>query len=367
MTASETLSQMAAPLLAWFDKNKRVLPFRTLSTPYRVWVSEIMLQQTRVSAALPYFERFMAELPTVADLAACPPDRLNKLWEGLGYYSRVRNLQKAARIVMDEHGGNLPADYTALKKLPGVGEYTAGAIASISFGLPEVAVDGNVLRVFSRLLNDSGNVLHPDTKKALSACVRTAQPPERPGAYNEALMELGALVCIPNGAPLCGECPLASLCAARALGTQDTLPVKTPLKARKLLPYTVLAVLCGDSVLLTQRPGTGLLAGLWLPVLCEGTLTDKEAAQRVAALFGCDAQQVETQPMPQAKHVFTHLEWHMTGFACRVPETARGHLPAPDALPDSAAAVWAGAQELQGVYALPGAMKVYKKEILRQL
>lgn len=373
MTSSDTIKNMAAPLLKWFDQNKRVLPFRTFSTPYRVWVSEIMLQQTRVSAALPYFERFMEELPTVADLAACPPDRLNKLWEGLGYYSRVRNLQKAACMVMDEHGGVLPANYESLKKLPGVGEYTAGAIASISFGLPEVAVDGNVLRVFARLLNDNGNVLHPETKKAMSACVRAAQPPNRPGAYNEALMELGALVCIPNGAPLCGECPLADLCAARALGIQDTLPVKTPLKARKLLPYTVLAVLCSGRVLLTQRPDTGLLAELWMPVLCEGVLSREQAAQKTAALCGCDAAQVAVEPLPDAKHVFTHLEWHMTGFACHVPQsvdttkTDAAIIPSEGVVPDTAAAVWADAQQVQGVYAMPGAMKVYKKEILRRL
>ena len=184
-----TLPDIAPPLLRWYEQNKRTLPFRTVSTPYRVWVSEIMLQQTRVSAALPYFERFMAELPTVADLAACDPERLHKLGEGLGYYSRVRNLQKAAQIVMEQHGGALPADYDALLKLPGVGAYTAGAIASISFGLPVPAVDGNVLRVFARILNDGRDVTRPDVKKDLTACVMELQPPERPGDYNQALME----------------------------------------------------------------------------------------------------------------------------------------------------------------------------------
>ena len=228
-----TLPDIAPPLLRWYEQNKRTLPFRTVSTPYRVWVSEIMLQQTRVSAALPYFERFMAELPTVADLAACDPERLHKLWEGLGYYSRVRNLQKAAQIVMEQHGGALPADYDALLKLPGVGAYTAGAIASISFGLPVPAVDGNVLRVFARILNDGRDVTRPDVKKDLTACVMELQPPERPGDYNQALMELGALVCLPGGAPLCSECPLRGLCAARALGVQETLPVKAPPAAKR--------------------------------------------------------------------------------------------------------------------------------------
>ncbi|MEG2394639.1 MAG: A/G-specific adenine glycosylase, partial [Ruthenibacterium sp.] len=265
-TTGRFTDKITQPLLCWFDENKRVLPFRTLSTPYRVWVSEVMLQQTRVSAVLPYFERFMDALPTVKALAECPPEQLNKLWEGLGYYSRARNLQKAAQVIVKEYGGELPADYSALKRLPGIGEYTAGAVASISFQLPEIAVDGNVLRVFARLRNDKGNVLQPAVKKALSACVRSAQSPQRPGDYNEALMELGALVCLPNGAPLCEQCPLKALCAARAAGTQRALPVKTPLKARTIVECTLAAVLCADRVLLQQRPQSGLLAGLWQPV-----------------------------------------------------------------------------------------------------
>ena len=207
-----TLPDIAPPLLRWYEQNKRTLPFRTVSTPYRVWVSEIMLQQTRVSAALPYFERFMAELPTVADLAACDPERLHKLWEGLGYYSRVRNLQKAAQIVMEQHGGALPADYDALLKLPGVGAYTAGAIASISFGLPVPAVDGNVLRVFARILNDGRDVTRPDVKKDLTACVMKLQPPERPGDYNQALMELGGI-----GVPAGRRAPVQRMSLARAV------------------------------------------------------------------------------------------------------------------------------------------------------
>ena len=193
------MNPIAPPLLAWFYKNQRSLPFRTQPSPYRVWVSEIMLQQTRVAAALPYYERFMAELPPPADLADCPPDRLDKLWEGLGYYSRVRNLQKAARIVCGQYGGQLPADYEALRALPGVGDYTAGAIASISFGLPVPAVDGNVLRVFSRLYADGGDVTSPAVKRAFTARVMEHQPQDKPGDYNQALMELGALVCLPGG------------------------------------------------------------------------------------------------------------------------------------------------------------------------
>ena len=218
------MENISPALLDWFYKNHRILPFRTDPSPYHVWLSEIMLQQTRVSAALPYYERFLAALPDIPALAACEEEKLHKLWEGLGYYSRVRNLQKAARIVCEQYGGQLPADYDALRALPGIGDYTAGAVASISFGIPVPAVDGNVLRVFSRLYNDPAAVTEPAVKKAFTARVMEHQPPDAPGDYNQALMELGALVCVPNGAPLCEKCPLARLCAARAAGTALELP-----------------------------------------------------------------------------------------------------------------------------------------------
>ena len=210
------MENISPALLEWFYKNRRSLPFREDPTPYHVWLSEVMLQQTRVSAVLPYYYRFLEALPDIPALAACEEEKLHKLWEGLGYYSRVRNLQKAAKLVCAQYGGQLPADYAALLALPGIGEYTAGAIASISFGLPVPAVDGNVLRVFSRLYNDPGVITEPAVKKAFTARVMEHQPPEKAGDYNQALMELGALVCVPNGAPLCGQCPLAESCLARA-------------------------------------------------------------------------------------------------------------------------------------------------------
>ena len=220
------MENISPALLDWFYKNRRSLPFREDPTPYHVWLSEVMLQQTRVSAVLPYYYRFLEELPDIPALAACEEEKLHKLWEGLGYYSRVRNLQKAAKLVCAQYGGQLPADYAALRALPGIGEYTAGAIASISFGLPVPAVDGNVLRVFSRLYNDPGVITEPAVKKAFTARVMEHQPPEKAGDYNQALMELGALVCVPNGAPLCGQCPLAESCLARAAGTTAQLPQK---------------------------------------------------------------------------------------------------------------------------------------------
>lgn len=349
-----TLPDIAPPLLAWYEQNKRVLPFRTLSTPYRVWVSEIMLQQTRVSAALPYFERFMQALPTIADLAACEPERLNKLWEGLGYYSRARNLQKAAQIVMEQYGGQLPADYAALQKLPGVGAYTAGAIASICFGQPVPAVDGNVLRVFARLLCDGRDVTDSSVKKELTAAVLALQPPERPGDYNQALMELGALVCLPNGAPLCVDCPLRALCKAHACGAEASLPHKAPPPEKKTARYTVAVVLDGAGhVLLCQRPQSGLLAGLWQPVLFEGAL---DGGQVLSALQALGIAGTGVRPLPDAKHVFTHLVWQMSGFA-----VFAAPCPAPPGF------LWAGREELDERYALPNAYKVYRAAMKKLL
>ena len=255
------MENISPALLEWFYQNRRILPFREDPTPYHVWLSEIMLQQTRVSAALPYYERFLAALPDIPALAACEEEKLHKLWEGLGYYSRVRNLQKAAKIVCAQYGGQLPADYDALRALPGIGDYTAGAIASISFGIPVPAVDGNVLRVFSRLYNDPGVITEPAVKKAFTARVMEHQPPEKAGDYNQALMELGALVCVPNGAPLCEQCPLAHLCAARAAGTAPELPQKAKPKPRRIQPVTLALLESPEGFLLQQRPEKGLLAG----------------------------------------------------------------------------------------------------------
>ena len=313
-----------------------------------------MLQQTRVSAALPYYERFVAELPTVQALAECDGQRLHKLWEGLGYYSRVRNLQKAARLVMERHGGALPADYNALRALPGIGDYTAGAIASICFGLPVPAVDGNVLRVFSRLYADGRNVLEPAVKKEFAARVLAHQPPGTPGPYNEALMELGALVCLPGGGPLCAECPLASLCRARAQGRQGELPVKTKPKARRIQPITVLAVFSPHGVLLQRRPQKGLLAGLWQPLLAERALTGPEALELLAAqgLGGA----IQAGPLPAAKHIFSHIEWQMSGWQYNCPNP-------PKTLPEGL--VWASPAQLQNELALPGAFSAYRAILLQ--
>lgn len=344
------MENISPALLNWFYANHRILPFRSDPTPYHVWLSEIMLQQTRVSAALPYYERFLAALPDIPALAACEEEKLHKLWEGLGYYSRVRNLQKAAKIVCEQYGGELPADYDALRALPGIGDYTAGAIASISFGLPVPAVDGNVLRVFSRLYNDDGLITDPKVKRAFTAHVMEHQPPAAPGDYNQALMELGALVCVPNGAPLCEQCPLAHLCQARAAGTALFLPRKAAPKARRIEPVTLAVVRSPAGVLFQQRPEKGLLAGLWQPVLWENeTLTPDEARARLAAL-GVTCTPDAAKALRPAKHIFSHIEWQMQGY-----------LFAADTQPAPAGCVWAGPEQLAAEYTLPGAFKAYKK------
>lgn len=346
------MENISPALLDWFYKNQRILPFRTDPSPYHVWLSEIMLQQTRVSAALPYYERFLAALPDIPALAACEEEKLHKLWEGLGYYSRVRNLQKAARIVCEQYGGELPADYAALRALPGIGDYTAGAIASISFGIPVPAVDGNVLRVFARLYNDPGIITDPAVKKAFTQRVMEHQPPAAPGDYNQALMELGALVCVPNGAPLCEQCPLAQLCRARAAGTTGQLPQKAAPKPRKLVDVTVALVESPEGFLLQQRPAKGLLAGLWQPVLWEGEALSTSEVCAKLALTGLNCTGAAPQPLEAAKHIFSHIEWRMQGVALQVPAQ-----PAP------AGCVWASREALRTIYTLPGAFQAYKKRM----
>lgn len=336
---------IAAPLLAWYHENRRPLPFREDPTPYRVWVSEIMLQQTRMETVLPYYERFTAELPDAAALAACGEERLHKLWQGLGYYSRARNLQSAAKLVAEQYDGALPADYDALLALPGIGHYTAGAIASIAFGLPHLAVDGNVLRVFSRLLACEGEVDSPAVKNELTAAAATALPEDAPGDFNQALMELGALVCTP-GDPNCNGCPLREDCRARQMGIQASLPRRTAKKTKKTVPVCILLLRREGKYIIRRRQAGGLLAGLWEPPLFEGRMNKTQAAARLAALL---SGTVLGQPLPASEHVFTHRVWKMYGWA--------GQVPPGTALPEGWLAVTAG--ELARIYAVPRAFKAY--------
>lgn len=313
----EVLRHIAEPLLTWYDSNRRILPWRENPAPYRVWVSEIMLQQTRVEAVKPYFERFMQQLPDIASLAEAEEDTLLKLWEGLGYYSRVRNLKKAAVQIMEEYGGSMPSDYEDLMKLKGVGSYTAGAVASIAFGKPVPAVDGNVLRVIARLLADDADISNPAVKKRLEEDLKPVMPPERPGDFNQALMELGATVCIPNGMPKCSECPWEKLCEAKLTGTQTEYPKKSAKKPRKIEKKTVLVIRDANSAAIRKRASNGLLAGLYEFPSIEGHATQKEV---LSWLQEQGVKAVRMEKLPPSKHIFTHKEWHMIGYVVLVDE-----------------------------------------------
>ena len=304
-------------LLAWYRASARDLPWRRTADPYRIWVSEIMLQQTRVAAVLGYYARFLEAFPTVEALAAAEEEKLLKCWEGLGYYSRARNLQKAARIVTEQYAGKFPADYEKLLELPGIGEYTAGAIASAAFGMPVPAVDGNVLRVMTRLTDCHADIALPATKALARMWVAEQMPavPEEIRIFNQALMELGATVCGPNSAPRCEECPLAELCLARRRGTAELLPVKAAKKDRKTEDMTVYVMMRNGRVALRKRGKTGLLAGLWEFPHVPGALEEAAAAAPVEA-WGLSALNWEQKVT--ARHIFTHREWHMTGYILRV-------------------------------------------------
>ena len=328
------LEQLPIPLLEWYRDNARRLPWRDDPTPYHVWLSEIMLQQTRVAAVLDYYRRFLEEAPDVETLAALPEERLMKLWQGLGYYNRARNLQAAARQIMEEHGGRFPSEYQSVRALKGVGDYTAGAICSIAFGQPVPAVDGNVLRVAARISGDEGDITTAAMKNRVAEALRPIIPIRAAGAFTQAMMELGATVCLPNGAPLCDRCPAKEFCVARREGRTDTLPVKTKKKARRIEERTVWLLFHEGKVALRRRPAKGLLAGLWE---YPNELTDKLPAE-----WGLEAERSEFGCA--ARHIFTHIEWHMTA---RVAEMARPDLPE--------GWVWADKYDLKDRYAIPNA------------
>ena len=341
------------PLLAWYRENARELPWRNEPTPYRVWVSEIMLQQTRVEVGKVYFERFLAELPDVFHLANVSDQRLLKLWEGMGYYNRARNLKKAAGILMEQYRGVIPASYDALAALPGIGPYTAGAIASIAFGIAVPAVDGNVQRVLSRLYENRAEISTPAAKRWAQDTAAAEMGEENPGAYNQALMELGALVCIPTGEPKCGVCPLAGHCRAFHSGTQAALPVKAPKKQRRIEKRTVFLLETENGVVLHKREEKGLLAGLWefpnLPGPYNG-----DALSTLLDNLGLAAESIV--PIRSAGHVFTHIEWQMD--ACRVAVRFDGERPK---LPPKW--ILADRQKLLTEYPIPSAFKAFTEQL----
>ena len=376
------------PLLAWYQLNKRSLPWREQVTPYRVWVSEIMLQQTRVEAVKPYYARFMEALPDIKDLAECPEEKLLKLWEGLGYYNRVRNMQIAAQTVMEQFGGEIPADYEQILSLKGIGSYTAGAIASIAYGLATPAVDGNVLRVIMRLTEDDSDIMKQSTKTKVeqvlsavmlemglgrqnssigngsyvnctSGCKKTeagdvscnSKPTscENPaGNLNQALMELGATVCVPNGAPHCDECPWQEFCLANKNKSYDRLPVKTKAKARRIEQRTILIVRDGEHVVLEKRPAKGLLAGMYQFLNLDGILSEEEALKHVQQM---GLHPMRIQKLEDAVHIFSHVEWHMSGYMIQVDSLTR----------EESEIEFVEIEKAQKEYAIPSAFAAYTR------
>ena len=403
-------------ICAWYAENKRILPWREEKDPYKIWVSEIMLQQTRVEAVKPYFARFLQELPDIGALAGCPEEKLLKLWEGLGYYSRVRNMQKAARQLVETAirpvdtdktairpvdtdqsasrpvGAVLPPDPKELQKLPGIGSYTAGAIASIAYGIPVPAVDGNVLRILARVTADDADILKASVKReaeqlltdVLQNCVDTGlekanSTPQlegavreaaklNPGDFNQGMMDLGAGVCVPNAQPLCEKCPLADICEAHRTGRETAYPVRKKARERRVEQRTILVIRDGERVALTRREDKGLLAGMYEFPNLSGRLNRKAVLQAVAEK---NLVPLRIQKLEPAKHLFSHVEWQMSGYEIRVagfPEsmakTESGMKPDGDRAADistQAGSPWFLAEigQIEDTYPIPSAYKAY--------
>jgi len=344
------LEQIVEPLLQWYYKNKRTLPWREDPKAYRVWVSEIMLQQTRVEAVKRYYARFMEALPDVKDLAECEEEVLLKLWEGLGYYNRVRNMQAAAKMVMEQFDGILPADYDKLLGLKGIGSYTAGAISSIAYQIPVPAVDGNVLRVISRLTADDSDIMKQSVKNKVEEALLNIMPKERPGDFNQGLMELGATVCLPNGAPLCEQCPWHSFCEARIKNIWMNLPVKTKAKPRRIEQKTVFIIRDQEKIVLHKRPQSGLLAGLYEFPNTQGHLSEEEALEWVKKK---GLSTIRIQKLESAKHIFSHVEWHMVGYVIRVDDLSK----------DQSGFLFVEVNKAKASYAIPSAFAAYSKYV----
>lgn len=311
------LYEMREPLVQWYRENKRDLPWRENPEAYRVWISEIMLQQTRVEAVKGYYDRFLKTLPDVQSLAEAEEDQLLKLWEGLGYYNRVRNMQKAARQIMVDYHGVFPSDYEEIRSLTGIGSYTAGAISSFAFGKPEPAVDGNVLRVLTRILADHSDIMKQSTKTKMEKALRKVIPEGSPSDFNQGLIELGAIVCVPNGEPKCQECPVAHLCRAREEGRISEFPVKKKAKARRIEDKTILVFRDDEEIAIGKRDKKGLLAGLYELPNVSGHLSRKEVENYCKEI---GLLPIRIKKLPAAKHIFSHVEWHMIGYDIRVDE-----------------------------------------------
>lgn len=340
------LSEIVEPLLNWYAIHARAFPWREGKDPYRIWISEIMLQQTKIEAVKKYYDRFIKELPTVQALANVEDEKILKLWEGLGYYSRARNLKKAAIMVMEQYQGKMPGSYQELITLPGIGEYTAGAIASIAYNEKIPAVDGNVLRVVSRILENEKDVLLPNTKKEMTEKLLTIMP-EKAGDFNEAIMELGETICIPNGVPLCTSCPLEKKCLARLHESYDRIPLREKKQKRRKEKRMVLLLMSDGKIAIQKRKESGLLAGLYeFPNIevnkVESELNKYLEQEKIVPL--------SIQEIGHYSHIFTHIEWDMTVFEIQIKEKIQNFL-------------WVNKEELFASYPMPTAFSKFYKAI----
>lgn len=337
-------------LLSWYSVSKRDLPWRHDITPYRTWISEIMLQQTRVEAVKPYFARFLQTYPDVSSLADANDETLLKLWEGLGYYSRARNLKKAACQIVSEYGGKMPSDPEKLCKLCGIGSYTAGAIASIAFGKRACAVDGNVLRVLTRLTGYDGDITISETKKWAERIAFDLCPESNPGEFTQALIELGATVCVPNGEAKCIACPLRKECFAFANDMTDRIPVRSQKKPRTIENRTILVLRDRERkcFFIRRRSEKGLLAGLYEFPGVDGTLSQNDVITEARKL---GFEPFHARQMTPCVHIFTHKEWHMTGWLLD------GYVG------DDCVLIGANYEEMKANYAIPSAFSAFLKQI----
>ena len=337
-------------VLAWYNQGHRDLPWRRTRDAYRIWVSEIMLQQTRAETVVSYYERFLARYPTVQDLASAPQEELLKMWEGLGYYSRARSLQKAAQMIVKEHGGCLPADVPSLRALPGVGDYTAGAIASIAYGIPAAAVDGNVERVICRYYAIEETVGTPAVRRMIAQKTQALVPRERPGAFANAMMEMGATMCTPKN-PKCLLCPVREGCAGFARGIAAQLPVKPKKKAQRVENRAVLLVLCEGRVLVVKREEK-LLGGLYV---FPDVLEANDPAALCAHMESLGVSAAYDERLGHAKHVFSHIIWEMDV-----------HLLQANACSDVPGGQWVTREELAAL-PLPTAVKKAREWAMKKL
>jgi len=306
--------QIAEELIRWYIRSQRDLPWRRDTDPYRVWISEIMLQQTRVEAVVDYFYRFMDRFPTVAALAAADEQEVLKAWEGLGYYSRARNLHRAAKEIVDKHDETFPGTLAGIRSLPGIGPYTAGAIASIAYDLPAPAVDGNVLRVVSRLDGIESDVMLPATKKDVTERVRHMYIYGKANPLTQGLMELGALVCVP-GTPHCDDCPVSEYCRAYIEGRQEDLPVRSPRQKQRIDKLCAGLIRNEGGILIAKRPETGMLANLWEFPLVERSRSRKQIVETFQDQYAIEIDSMEKTG--HVRHVFTHRIWEVDVYRAR--------------------------------------------------